>query len=274
MDENGEWKVAPLRLPKKPIVRSLSSMIADLKKREDEAHQEDEDAMREMEMEAEGIPVVKKPETLASVPEGKEGEKTSKEKTDENQEPEEPDQQEKKEPKVPKERPVLLGGFDDESDFDSSEEEQLDRGQPLRVWKKKGQKRTTRLTKMKPTRVKRPVAVPDDEDSPDEFIEETQYAAKAAGDGEARDEGLEELSGSDFDGEGSESEDEGKTLKAKGKKPAKGKAADKKEEKEGVVKKAVRMVKASANANFKRLKLRNKGGKAGPGYNSRFRRKR
>jgi hypothetical protein len=43
---------------------------------------------------------------------------------------------------------------------------------------------------------------------------------------------------------------------------------------EGTVKKAVRKVNELAHANFQRLKLKNNGAKGGPGFNSRFRRRR
>ena len=54
----------------------------------------------------------------------------------------------------------------------------------------------------------------------------------------------------------------------------KGKGKEKAKEPVGTIKKATRKVNELAHANFKRLKLRSKGGKAGPGHNSRFRRRR
>ncbi|KAK0611502.1 DNA replication/checkpoint protein [Immersiella caudata] len=274
VDENGEWNVGPLRLPKKPMVRSLSNMVAGLRKIEDEALDEEEEAMREMEMEAEGIPVAKnKPLPPLPVERDQDGEKSvcGVEVGDSQA----PDQAEHKK-HMRQEKPALLGGFDDENAYDSSDAEQLDRGQPLRVYKKKGQKRTTRRSNLKPTRAKRPAAAAEQEED-DELVPETQFdAARAAADDVDGDDLLEGLSGSDFEGGFSDfdDEDDAKTKPKKTAAKAKGKAGDGKGEKEGTVKKAVRMVKASAHANFKRLKLRNKGTKGGPGYNSRFRRKR
>ncbi|KAK0649390.1 DNA replication/checkpoint protein [Cercophora newfieldiana] len=280
VDENGEWSVGPLRLPKKPMVRSLSNMVAGLRKMEDEALNDEEDAMREMEMEAEGIPPVGKNKPLPALPAEEPEEKRQAEvEVDDSQAAAEEKAQ------LRREKPVLLGGFDDENAYDSSDAEQLDRGQPLRVFKKKGQKRTTRRSNMKPTRARRPAAAAgqEEEDGDDgEVVPETQFDATKATNDLDGDDLLEGLSGSDFEGEISDfdEEDEGKP-KAKGpaaRGKAKGKAADDKDKdkdkKEGTVKKAVRMVKASAHANFKRLKLKNKGTKGGPGYNSRFRRKR
>ena len=66
-----------------------------------------------------------------------------------------------------------LGGFDDEAMFDSEPEEAKGQdGQPLKVYKKKGQKRTTRRVKMKPVRSKPSFQAPTpngDEDSEDEI---------------------------------------------------------------------------------------------------------
>ncbi|KAK1753077.1 putative dna replication regulator sld2 protein [Echria macrotheca] len=262
VDENGEWAdaVAPLRLPKKPIVRSLSNMVAGLRRMEEEAFEEEMDVMREMEMEATGGGVKKKTLVL----EGGKLEVRDSQAVATDKELERQD------------KPVLLGGFDDENAYDSSEAEQMDRGQPLRVYKKKGQKRTTRKSNLKPTRTKRPSGVEGDQGGDeDDVVHETQFDAAK----ERRGDLLDELaSGSDFDGASSDEEEDDKK-KRKGNAAGKGKAAAKKEkgkekEKEGVVKKAVRKVKATAHANFKRLKLRNYGAKGGPAHNSRFKRRR
>ncbi|KAK3346794.1 DNA replication/checkpoint protein [Lasiosphaeria hispida] len=308
VDENGEWGIAPLRLPRKPLGRGLSNMVAGLRKIEDEALDEDEDALREMEMEMEGVapvekaaPVIRKPRDIPAVgrDEVEVGDSQLQDLLEAEAEEEgdfepEPELEPEPEPEILRpEKPVLLGGFDDENLYDSSEAEQLDRGQPLRVYVKKGQKRTTRRSNMKPARVRRPVDAPGDGED-DEVVPETQFdPTKTAAAGE---EDLDLLSGSDFDDAFSDDEDEGegtkkkkaaakakaaKTKAAEAAKKAKAKSKGKEkekggeaEEKEGVVKKAVRMVKATAHGNFKRLKLRNRGPKGGPGFGSKFRRKR
>lgn len=239
VDENAESYLVsprPLRLPRKPITRGLSSVVAGLRKLEEERLDEELDALREAEMEMEGVV----PNTQHKGSVGRPAEA----------EVEVEDSQ----------APKLLGGFDDEALYDSpDDEQQLDRGQPLRVFKKKGQKRTTKRVNMRPTRTKR-LEVPDDEG--DEVVPETQ----ATGDLPHADG---ELSESDHGDE--EEDDDGAEKKKPGTKGSKIKGDG---EKEGVVKKAVRKVKATAHANFKRLKLRSYGAKGGPGHGSRFKRRR
>ncbi|KAL1849379.1 hypothetical protein VTK73DRAFT_9889 [Phialemonium thermophilum] len=278
VDENGEYALSPrpLRLPRKPLLRGLSDMVASLRKLEEEQLDDDLDALREMEMESGAVARETIPRTQqASQP--KESDSGSIQSAD----------QAKSVPSVigtgKEQRPVLLGGFDDEAMYDEPPEEELNRdGQPLPVYRKKGQKRTTKLVKMKPTRSRRSLtgqkAVADvsSESDNDEVIPETQI-----GTGEKPEqEGLPDLgSGSEFDDFGSGEDEEKETSKKRSSK--KGKAANSSkgaaqgvQKKEGTVKKAVRKVKATAHANFKRLKLRNSGAKGGPGYNSRFRRRR
>jgi DNA replication regulator SLD2 len=153
----------------------------------------------------------------------------------------------------------LLGGFDDEGMYDSPVEGEKGRdGQPLRVFKKKGQKRTTRKVNIRPTRSKRPAPVSQDgtPGEEDDVVPETQLNP---GDGQVDPEAG-DLSDSEFEANGAEGQ---MKTKVKGK-----------EENGGIIKKTARKVNELAHANFKRLKLRSKGGKGGPGHNSRFRRRR
>ncbi|KAI0165352.1 DNA replication/checkpoint protein [Hypoxylon sp. FL1284] len=242
VDENGEYiSPAPLRLPRKPLGRGLSSVVANLRKMEEEALDDDLDALHEMENEENPTN-----ETKPTNPT-----KTTKPKEDIL----EPDSQAQQ----------LLGGFDDETLYDSPVEEQLGRdGQPLKVYKKKGQKRTTRRVNMRPTRTKRPQQ-PADEGAEDEtedgVVPETQADIAKATDELPQDIG----SCSDFDPLDEDDEEP----KAKGKA---GKVK-KSEKKGGKIQKAARKVNELAHANFKRLKLKNSGAKgAAPG--SRFRRRR
>ncbi|KAK4178584.1 putative DNA replication regulator sld-2 [Triangularia setosa] len=282
-DENGEWKVGPLRLPrvlsrKGVKVKGLSEVVAGLRKIEDDAHEDEEDALREMEAEELGIPVTKPAAPrLATVPEGVEVEVG-----DSQAAPAQTAQ-----PNYTQEKPVLLSHFDDEDLYDSGKEdlskEGVDQhGNPLRVFKKRGQKRTTRMVKMKPTRFRRPGTTdsPDDgSEGEDAVIPETQYG----NDPQQPPDNDVLLSGSDFNDDGLD-DDDFDTLKPETtKKPTvkktlaetkKGKGDKKTEKKEGTVQKAVRKVKATAHANFKRLKLKQGGAKGGPAYNSRFRRRR
>ncbi|KAL2752123.1 hypothetical protein ACRALDRAFT_1083682 [Sodiomyces alcalophilus JCM 7366] len=232
-DENGPVpSPPPLRLPRKPHGRGLSAIVASLRKiEEEETHEEDMEALREMEMESGEAPPPDgpgKPQQAGSMREKEEADILAADSQVRN---------------------LPLGGFDDEAMYDSPvEEEQLDRnGQPLRVYKKKGQKRTTRRSNMKPVFIKRRTAVPVGEGGP------------VAGDDDGVPSDLDDFVPSDVDGEGGE---EGKTT------------SEKKAAKEGPVKKAVRKVNQLAHANFRRLKLKNYGAKGGPGHNSRFRRRR
>lgn len=235
LDENTTFDAPPLRLPRKPLVRGLSEIVASLRKVEEEALDDDLEALREAEAEAEaelGGPI--QPPTRPQNPEPR-------------RDILEPDSQAKQLP---------LGGFDDEGRYDSATEDAVDRdGRPMKVFKKKGQKRTTRRANMRPVRTKRPTNLAEgnesDKDEDDQgTIPDTQAQT-----------GRSDVAGESDD----EFQNEDDTPDAKAKKPVK---------KEGVVKKAARKVNQLAHANFHRLKLRNNGAKGGPGYNSRFRRRR
>ncbi len=283
---SGEWiKRLPRKLLGGGLGRSLSSVVAGLRKLEEEAFGDEEEVMREMEREMEmemgggegGGERVSSNEDVAPAKKAVEvvgGEK---------------DEVEVRAGQVPplglggdKERgrdgKVLLSGFDDEALYDAPDEEKQ-RGQPLRLFKKRGQKRTTRLSNMRPTRAKRPAqalaAEHDlDEEEQEDVVPETQFNPSALAPIDADELRLSDLD-SDIDFDASASDEEEGTVKAKQKK--KKTVANKGAENakgEGVVKRAVRKVKATAHANFKRLKLKNTGSKGGPGHNSRFRRRR
>ncbi|KAM0324804.1 hypothetical protein ACHAQA_007770 [Verticillium albo-atrum] len=242
VDENGEFPAAaPLRLPRKPLGRGLSAIVASLRKVEEEAHDDDMDALREMEQGGAGpMPTQMKPpprpqdDILVA------------------------DSQVKNLP---------LGGFDDEGMYDSDPEQQLGRdGQPLRIFKKKGQKRTTRRSNMKPVHLKRPTAPFDGEtaDNDDEsaVVPETQMNPNK--ENEHLSDDLADFVPSDMEGSDAEVE----------KKPKKKPAKKETKKEEGPVKKTARKVNEFAHTNFRRLKLKNTGSKGGAGINSRFRRRR
>lgn len=251
MDENTEYKfVEPIRLPRKPLGRGLSSVVADLRKMEEEKLDEELEALHDME--DEGMPTNSskptKPKDNILVPDSQAGQ--------------------------------LLGGFDDEGLYDSDHEKQVGKdGQPLPVYKKKGQKRTTRKVNMRPTRSKRPGQTSDgtlrDADDDNGVVPETQFdATKPA----PSDDPLDFASDSEYDELGSDKENgersAKKAKKTKKTKKSPDKADGKNVEKEGAIKKAARKVNELAHANFKRLKLRNNGAKGGPAFGSRFRRRR
>lgn len=122
---------------------------------------------------------------------------------------------------------------------------------------------------MRPTRAKRPQAPMKDDagsdigqnDEGEDIVPETQF------DPNKPIEGLPDIdSDSDFNAEDVEDE-------ALERKQPKKTANTEKKKKEGRVHKAARKVNELAHANFKRLKLRNTGSKGGPGFGSRFRRR-
>ncbi|TLS24532.1 hypothetical protein PpBr36_08251 [Pyricularia pennisetigena] len=269
------------RLPRKPLVRGLSSVVASLRKMEEEKHDDDLDALREMEAEELGFAQVKtkaKPAVTAMETGNRDGGVAEENVT--------------REVLVADSQVMptnLLGGFDDEAIYDSPDEDDrragLDRnGQPLRVFKKKGQKRTTRRANMRPVRSRRPASISvaaedsaSDEDG-DDVVPETQHQLDCPVPEDADELSL--ASESEFDDE--EGEDDAGRKQRRGKK-GRGKAKAKKagpgkedqDGKEGgTVKRAIKKVSAVAHQNFRRLKLRNNGAKGGPGFNSKFRRRR
>ncbi len=220
-------------------------MLAGLRKMEDEAADEELDALREMEMEMESgnKPAMKPAPTNPPIV-----------------------LVEDSQPNFP------LGGFDDEAQFDSEPEElknlSLGRdGQPPKAYKKKGQKRTTRRVNMKPTKSKlqaSQLSPPEGSDeelgAPDGTVPDTQVD-KTAGFADARN--------FDSDSQSEYTASEGGTRYRRPDQSKKNKNLNK----NGKVKTAARNVNSMAHQNFKRLKLRNSGAKGGPGHNSRFRRR-
>lgn len=289
--QNGDgesWsKIGSLRLPRKlgGLARSLSSVVAGLRKMEDEAFGDEEEVLREMEM---------------GMDEGLERAKPVKDaEVEDSQLPVRISPHlggnESKWPQ--RERVGLLSGFDDEGLAEREENSSTVQQQPQRTFKKRGQKRTTRLVNMRPTRAKRP-AQPigedgeDDEHDEDDGVPETQFNTSRRATTASRDANTHDLrlsdeepaslsdlaSFSDSESDLGEQRPKGSSTKPKQTRKPAGtapKPAAKDGEKEGgVVQRAVRKVKATAHANFKRLKLRNSGARGGPPQGSRFRRRR
>ena len=259
MDENNpilELSPQMVRQPRKPLVRGLSSILAGLRKIEEDAADDDLEALHEMEEMENEMREGSKP---APKPIAKQAPKAL------------PNFDESI--LVKDSQQELLGGFDDEAMFDSEPEDMknptLGRdGQPLKVYKKKGQKRTTRRVNMKPNRHKpqpNPTArlrVDSDDElgQDDDIIQETQIAEAPEFD-DAR----------NYDS-GSQSEYTASEGGTRYRRPDQSKKA-KRITRDGKIKTATRKVTAIASQNFKRLKLRNSGAKGGPAHDSKFRRK-
>ena len=120
-----------VRLPPKPIGRGLSVLVKNLRSLEDELLDEDLDVLREMEAEQAGVPSFTQAQFQP--------------------------------PKRPKllvqdsqlEMPLGADGEKESSEDEELAEERLGKdAKPLKVWKKKGQKRRTRRVIMKPTTAK------------------------------------------------------------------------------------------------------------------------
>lgn len=293
LDETGEGGggvTSPrraLRLPRKPLLRGLSSVVAGLRRLEEEALDDELDALRELENEE------RRPNPN---PKQQQAEKTDRQHVSEESagaavEVEDIQVESQLQRQQQERKPVLLGGFDDEALYDSPVEgEQMGRdGQPLRVFKKKGQKRTTRRVNMRPTRTRRPGMTPKAENQAageasgedDDAVAETQVdsinGGGVVGQLLRNDASSSEFGGSDGEDEADEAKGSRPKKKEKGrwkKKNEKKKEAGNIEENSGTVERVVRKVKATAHANFRRLKLKNNGAKGGPGYNSKFRRRR
>ncbi|KND89374.1 DNA replication regulator SLD2 [Tolypocladium ophioglossoides CBS 100239] len=252
LDEDAKFAApSPLRLPRKPMVRGLSEIVASLRKVEDDRLDDDDDldALREAESAELGTD---KPKPLPQAPRSSPAPAHVLVEDSED-------------------RQLPLGGFDDEGMYDSPVEDALDRsGNPLVVYKKKGQKRTTRKAIIKPTWAKRPATMAEsnagDEDG-EGLIPDTQAVPGANTQVTAADD-------SDADFVDDEAQSSNKKAKSGKGRAGKAKAGKDDAKKEGTVKKAVRKVNELAHANFQRLKLRTNGAKGGPGYNSKFRRRR
>lgn len=236
-----------VRMPKRPLVRGLSSMLAGLRRMEEEAADDDLEALRDIENEA------SQPTKM--------------------QVPKPPPEEENTNHRLP------LGGFDDEAMYDTDPEENAGvgpDGQPLKVWKKKGQKRTTRRYNLKPN--------PKPQKQVDQ---EHRYTSENDNDKEKLDQELgeneETVPETQVDASFSvpdanyASDSQSEYTASEGgtryRRPDQSKRKDRQANRDGKIKTAARKVNALAHQNFKRLKLRNSGAKGGPGHGSRFRRK-
>jgi len=241
--EEGEgelsWSPVAVRLPRKPAGRCLSALVKGLRNMEEEKLDEELEMLREMECEELGIPISKPkpfgPGAGTALP------RKPRVQVQDSQVPDFGPGEEKGEVEMPL-------GADGEREGDESSEsdaEQLGRdGRKLRVWKKKGQKRSTRRVVMRPTVGKwvpeKEWACGGDEEGGEGVVRDTQISGQEK-EGGAR-AGLEDGDDSESgeDGEGNKVVDkDGKgTVGKKAKKPKK--------------------VSATAHANFRALKIRNK----------------
>ena len=217
-----------MRKPPRPAGKGLSALVKGLRDMEDEKLDEELEMLREMEDQ--------------SGPSSKIG--LSQVLVDDSQRPDMPLGPD--------------GGLESEDEEAIEKEGQGRNGKPLKIWKKKGQKRTTRRVLMKPNVAKwKPEPVwkgeaESEEEDKQAVVEQTQTTTQRPN------EDYED----DLDSEEDANEAEGGRNKTK-------KKAD--ENKQGFVAK-VRKISATAHANFRALKIKNKQSKGKRG--ARFGRKR
>ncbi|EMD66571.1 hypothetical protein COCSADRAFT_197987 [Bipolaris sorokiniana ND90Pr] len=227
IDEEDETTPRPAPWKRRGLGRSLTAMIQAMKKDEDDKLDEEADIMRELEMEEEGIVAPKKPRIPQLLVQDSQA-------------------------------PMPLGpDRGAESEEDSGEEPELGPdGKPRRAWKKKGMKRQTRRVIMRPNIVKpKPTPAPETHDDMEEqsHVPETQVPAD-----------IEDEFGSDVDDGSDYASDVSHTPKVR-KVTKNPQEANEKPKKENIIKTAARKIKATANANYRRLNIKGKTGAGGKG---------
>lgn len=223
-DEEGlSWSPLAVRKLPKAAGRGLSALVRGLREMEDEKLDEELDMLREMESESVPRKDLDQPKVLIN------------------------DSQRFDMPLGPD------GGLEsDEDDVESANEGKGRDGKPLKVWKKKGQKRTTRKVLMKPNTAKwKPEAAwnigkvnGDEEDG----VAETQIVG-AHRSTDWKEHGCDSDQHEDIEGS------QGALEVGKGSSDAFGKGLEKKEDPPKKVKKRI---SATAHANFRALKIKNK----------------
>ena len=217
-----------MRKPPRPAGKGLSALVKGLRDMEDEKLDEELEMLREMEDQSGPSSKISLPQVLV----------------DDSQRPDMPLGPD--------------GGLESEDEEDIEKEGQGRNGKPLKIWKKKGQKRTTRRVLMKPNVAKwkpepawKGEAESEEEDK-QAVVEQTQTTTQRPN----------EVYEDDLDSEEDANEAEGGRKKRK-------KKVD--ENKKGFVAK-VKKISATAHANFRALKIKNKQSKGKRG--ARFGRRR
>ena len=230
-EEEISWSPITVRMPGKPAGRGLSALMKGLRSLEEEVLDDEMDILRELEGEDAGgltksrtAKVLVKDSQMEEMPLGPDGE-----------------------------------GEEENEDEDLSREGIGRDGRPLKVWKKKGQKRTTRRVVMKPVTEKwKPEPEwkgPRDNDDDDSVVADTQLADGVVGeDGDENEEGLAGRAN-----HGAEA-------------PAKIGKADGLVDVTTKSKKAPKKISSTAHANYRALKIKNKHSKGKGG--GRFARRR
>ena len=232
-DEGVSWSPVAIRRPPKAAGRALSALVRGLRAMEDEGLDEELDALREMESGSASRKSLEQPQVLvnhsqrADMPLG-------------------PD-----------------GGLESDDGVEYADDRKGKDGKPLKAWKKKGQKRTTRRVLMKPNTAKwkpEPSWKVDQVDSNDkDGVAETQTLSTDR----SKSYGCDSDDYEDMEGS------QGATGARNVRRYALDKSLEKKKESAKTVKKKI---SATAHANFRALHIKNKQSKVKKG--GRFGRKR
>ena len=219
VDEDVSWsQIAPRKLPKAYAGRGLSALVKGLRDMEEEKLDEELDMLREMEEGDAPAEKINQPKILVE------------------------DSQRPDMPLGPD------GGLESDDEETFKNEGKGRDGKPLKIWKKKGQKRTTRRVAMKPNTAKwkpEPAWKGENEsevEGEEPIVEESQVAVQRPDGGkynpcEEYDSGIETEEGDDA------------TAKPR---------VRAEEKKEGFATKVKKKIKATAHANFRALKIKNK----------------
>ncbi|KAI4843463.1 hypothetical protein E4T44_06724 [Aureobasidium sp. EXF-8845] len=214
----GRMRQPPFK--KRGIVRSLSSIIQGMRKQEDDKLDEELEMMREME-DADDGNVPTKPAV-----------------------------------QVEDSQVVMPLGPDKGIESEESEEDERDTGIFRKPWKKKGLKRQTKRTNMRPAPAPKPKA-PVQADQPDATSDNEGNVAETQMPGT-----LDEIE-SDANSDAAYSDTEAKRKRQLTKTTtAETDEASKSAKGDGIVKKAARKISATAHANFRRLNIKNQNTKA------------
>ena len=239
--EEVSWSPVAMRRQPKPLGRSLSTLVKGLRALEDEKLDEELELMREMEQE--------------TIPDGDNSRPSVKEST------------------VAVENSQLadmpLGpdkfGSSEDDDEDIPEEERGRDGKPRKVWKKKGQKRTTRRSNMRPNTSKwkpepewKGPAEPDEEHGV-VLVKETQLHEQAAPHIPADNDDLEYLTEDDSGYSGKQGKVE---LSTKSSKKPKEQSNGNRGGEDIRTAPTKKKISPTAHANFRALKIKNKHSKA------------
>jgi hypothetical protein len=232
IDEADEATPRPAPWKRRGLGRSLSAMIQAMKKDEDDRLDEEADIMRELEMEEQGIVIPKKPK----IPEIQVADSQA---------------------------PMPLGpdrGL--ESDVEEEEEPELGPdGQPRRVWKKKGLKRQTRRVISKFSTLNLILLANSISVRPNLAKPKPQPTFNFQDDSDEGEDNATRTYNEDDDENSDYASDVSHTPKER---RAKTKVGEKQDaSKEGIIKAAGRKVKATAHANYRKLKIKSSKGSAG-----------